>query len=101
MASFADLVASGFFSESCCPISIPAMESCACATEDCEFGGCCAGRDGAKEDANKHAAATIRTIANFLLMIEPPLLPIIWLLIFRLLLMITLQPAENFTRVAR
>jgi hypothetical protein len=33
-------------------------------------------------------------------MIEPPVLRIIWLLILWLLLMITLQPAENFTRVA-
>src|SRR5580704_10077099 len=96
MASFTAFVASGFLSESCCPMSIPGIESCVCAGEDCEFGDCCAGEDA----AHAHVATASRIIAIFLLIIEPPILPVIWLLIARLLLMITLQTAENFTRVA-
>src|SRR5271155_873921 len=100
MASFAVLVASGFFSESCCSMSIPAMESCACAGEDCELGDCCASRGGANDGTNENAAAARKIIANFLVMIEPPSLAVIWLLIIGLLLMITSKPAENFMRSA-
>src|SRR5579863_5162236 len=84
MASFAALVASGFLSVSCWLMSIPVMESWLCAGADGGFCDCCAGDDA----TTKAAAAASNTNANFLSMITPIILRMIWLTILQLLLMI-------------
>jgi hypothetical protein len=58
-------------------MSIPGMESWAGAGEDGGICDCCAGSDGTQNDA----AAASRIIANFLSIIFPMILWIMWLLL--------------------